>query len=54
MDDFLLERGREIWQNRILVEGKEHVLRLVVEVEPELKIVTVYKSSKVKKYWRES
>ena len=29
------------------------MMRLVVQLTPELKIVTVYKSSKLKKYWKE-
>ena len=44
---------REIWQNQMTQDGKIYVLRMVVELEPKLTIVTVYKSSKIKKYWRE-
>lgn len=48
----MLTSGREIWQNKIIMEGKEYVLRLIMETQPELKIITVYRSSKIKKYWR--
>ena len=48
-----LETGREIWQNKIVIEGKMYVLRVVMELAPVAKIVTVYKSSKIKKYWKE-
>lgn len=45
--------GREIWQNKIHTEGREYVLRVVLEVKPEPLVVTVYRTSKVDKYWRE-
>ena len=45
---------REIWQNKIEVVGVVYVLRVIVDLEPELRIVTVYRSSKVKKYWRDN
>ena len=43
---------REIWQNKFAQNGKEYVLRIVVELMPKTRVITVYKSSKVKKYWR--
>jgi len=45
--------GREIWQNQIERDGKVYVLRIVVGIKPNLSIVTVYRSSNVKKYWME-
>ncbi|MBI4223602.1 MAG: DUF4258 domain-containing protein [Deltaproteobacteria bacterium] len=48
-----LARGREIWQNRVKMEDREYVVRLVLELNPEIKIITVYRSSKINKYWRE-
>lgn len=47
-----LASGREIWQNKIEKEGKVYVVRIIVETVPTMKIVTIYRSSKVKKYWR--
>lgn len=44
--------NREIWQNIIELRGKKYVLRIVVELSPSVKIITVYKSSKVSKYWK--
>ena len=49
-----LAGAREIWQNKSGIAGKIYVVRLVVQRSPELKIVTVYKSSKIKKYWKEN
>lgn len=48
-----LENEREIWQNKIRINGKEYIIRLVMQLLPRPKIVTIYKSSKIKKYWRE-
>jgi len=50
----MLENDREIWQNRVSDGGREYVLRLVIDTKPVLKIVTVYRSSKIEKYWRTS
>ncbi len=47
-----LANGREIWQNTVCMDGKEYVVRLIVEPEPTPTIVTVYRSSKIEKYWR--
>lgn len=47
-----LANAREIWQNKVVIERKTFVLRVVVDVE-ESKVITAYRSSKVKKYWRE-
>lgn len=48
--------GREIRQSRVRdpVSGKLHLVRVVVESGPdEDTIVTVYRSSKIRKYWSE-
>ena len=47
-------RGRQIHQSRYYdpVEGKEMVLRVVLEVRGEdAHVVTLYKSSRIDKYW---
>ncbi|MBI2346706.1 MAG: DUF4258 domain-containing protein [Deltaproteobacteria bacterium] len=49
----VLARGRAIWQNKITDGGKVYILRLVIETAPTMRIITLYRSSKVKKYWRE-
>lgn len=50
----ILENDREIWQNKVSDGGRDYVLRLVLDTKPVLKIVTVYRSSKIDKYWRPS
>jgi hypothetical protein len=45
--------GREVLQSRIRVAGKPYLLRVFVDVDrqpPE--VVTVYRTSRVAKYWR--
>lgn len=48
-----VDENREIWQNKVEEKGKIYVIRVVIEMGP-LRVITVYKSSKVKKYWRET
>lgn len=43
---------REAWQNKIVFEGREYVLRLIVDIAKDDTIVTVYRTSKIGKYWR--
>jgi len=44
---------RQIFQSRIVADGKTYLVRLVVEVwQPLPVIVTVYRTSKIEKYWR--
>jgi len=49
-----LRRGREIRQSRGRTpQGGEHLLRVVVEVTTEgATVVTAYRTSKTRKYWR--
>jgi hypothetical protein len=45
--------GRDVLQSRIDVEAKTYLLRVFVDVDrhpPE--VVTVYRTSKIEKYWR--
>ncbi len=43
---------RSIYQSKL--SQKEYLLRVVVDIRGEsLTVVTIYKTSKVKKYWRE-
>ena len=48
--------GREVRQAQFTdVEGKPYVVRVFVDIAGEEEtVVTVYKTSKVAKYWRES
>ena len=45
--------GRKIFQSRIESGGKTHLVRLVVEEwhSPPV-VVTIYRTSKIEKYWR--
>jgi uncharacterized protein DUF4258 len=50
---YLVSPGREVLQSRIRVAGKAYLLRVFVDVDrqpPE--VVTVYRTSRVAKYWR--
>jgi len=45
--------GRKVFQSRIESSGKTHLVRLVVEewhLPPV--VVTIYRTSKIEKYWR--
>jgi hypothetical protein len=46
---------RKIYQGRVSADGKTYLLRLVVEDwhTPSV-IVTVYRASKIEKYWEQS
>ncbi len=43
---------RKVFQSRIVTDGKTYLVRLVVEDWHQLPvIVTVYRTSKIEKYW---
>lgn len=44
---------RKVYQSRIVADGRAYLVRLVVEdwQRPPV-IVTVYRTSKIEKYWR--
>lgn len=49
------KKGRVIVQNRYFdeVEGKEMLLRVIgKEYGTEFRVITVYKTSKIDKYWK--
>ncbi|MDP1652519.1 MAG: DUF4258 domain-containing protein [Rhodocyclaceae bacterium] len=45
---------RKVFQSRIVADGKTYLVRLIVEDwhQPPV-IVTVYRTSKIDKYWRQ-
>ena len=48
-----VRKGRDVLQSRIEVEAKTYLLRVFVDIDrdpPE--VVTVYRTSKIDKYWR--
>jgi hypothetical protein len=46
--------GRRVYQSRIIMPaGREYLLRVFVDIDRDpAEVVTVYKTSKVAKYWR--
>jgi Domain of unknown function (DUF4258) len=48
------KEGRKAYQSKIDVGGRAFLLRVIVvdDVEPAV-VITVYKTSKIDKYWRE-
>lgn len=44
--------GRKIYQSIVDMGGKQYLLRLIVDEENPPVLVTVYRTSKVQKYWR--
>lgn len=44
--------NRRIYQSIIEINGKPYLLRLIVDEGKPAKLVTVYRTSKIKKYWR--
>jgi hypothetical protein len=55
-EQLISEGGLEAYQSRIdFGEGKIYLVRVIVDdtVSPAI-VVTVYRTSKIKKYWRES
>jgi hypothetical protein len=47
--------GRVVLQSRVSVAGKQYLVRVVVDVDREpAAVVTVYRTTRIGKYWRES
>jgi len=47
-------RGRKVRQKRYIVNGKECLLRVVVDEAPDrFVVITAYLTSQVGRYWRE-
>ncbi|MBS3936044.1 MAG: DUF4258 domain-containing protein [Sulfuritalea sp.] len=44
--------GRKVFQSRVITEGRTYLVRLIVEDrhQPPV-VVTVYRTSKIEKYW---
>jgi hypothetical protein len=42
---------RKVYQSKITIDDKLYLVRLVVELTDPLTVVTVYRTSKVEKYW---
>jgi hypothetical protein len=45
--------GRDVLQSRVSMAGRLYLVRVFVDIERRpAEVVTVYRSSKVEKYWR--
>jgi hypothetical protein len=50
-----LSGRRELRQSRVAVGDKMYLVRVIVEVGPDLvTVVTAYRTGKIEKYWRQS
>lgn len=50
---FSVRSGREVLQSRIMLEGRRFLVRVFVEVNRQpAEVVTVYRTTKIDKYWR--
>jgi hypothetical protein len=48
-----LRPGRDVLQSRLEMEGKRYLVRVFVDVDRSpAEVVTVYRTSKIDKYWR--
>ena len=49
----VIKRGndRRIYQSRTEINGKLYLIRVVIELTKPLTVVTVYRTSKIEKYW---
>lgn len=43
--------GRKIYQSKVEIESKLYLVRVVVDEADPLTVVTVYRTSKIEKYW---
>lgn len=45
--------GRDVLQSKIEFEGKVYLVRVFVDIDKEPpEVVTIYRTSNIKKYWR--
>jgi len=52
---YVVREGREVVQSRIVLEGKLYLVRIFVDLDRNpFEVVTVYRTSKIEKYWRPS
>lgn len=49
-----IRKGREVFQSRIRMEGKPYLIRVFIDIDRvPAEVVTVYRTRKIEKYWRE-
>ena len=45
--------GRDVLERRVTVEDKEYVVRVFVDIDrAPAEVVTVYRTTKIRKYWK--
>jgi hypothetical protein len=48
-----VRQGRKAYQSRHVIDGKTYLVRAIVDIETQPPVVvTVYRTSKIAKYWR--
>jgi hypothetical protein len=51
---YTVRPGRDVLQSRTSVSGNEYLIRVFVDIERDpAEVVTVYRTRKVSKYWRQ-
>jgi hypothetical protein len=43
--------GRKVYQSQSEIEGKLYLIRVIVQEDKPLTVITVYRTSNIKKYW---
>ncbi|PJF27198.1 MAG: hypothetical protein CUN53_04960 [Phototrophicales bacterium] len=44
-------RGRNAYQSKVEIDGALYLVRIIVELGDPTSIITVYRTSKIEKYW---
>ena len=44
------QEGRKAYQSQVEIDGKTYLLRVIVEDNTDV-VITVYRTSKIQKYW---
>jgi len=52
---YFVRPGREVLQSRLVMDGANYIVRVFVDTDRNpTDVVTVYRSSKIAKYWKAS
>jgi hypothetical protein len=46
-----VQQARKAYQSKIEIDGEWYVVRVIIEMSNPMTIITVYRTSKIKKYW---
>lgn len=47
-------KGRKTYQSRVEINDRQYLIRAIIEETDPITVVTVYRTSKIDKYWSES